>query len=86
MINSNNERGGFVSGERVDLDTSNQTDSLRKRRLAADVSDPDLQIITSKQKNTDCVFQVNTYKITSPEIGFRGATYPMLATFLGRKL
>ena len=61
MINSNNERGGFVSGERVDLDTSNQTDSLRKRRLAADVSDPDLQIITSKQKNTDCVFQVKFF-------------------------
>ena len=53
------ERVGFVRSERIS--PSNRTvDSMRKRRLA-DLSDPDLQIIDSRQRNIDSDFQVTSF-------------------------
>ena len=56
------ERGVFrCSSERVGCSKLTE-DSLRKRRLA-DLSDPDLQIITSRQRNMDSDFQVKSFQI-----------------------
>ena len=53
------EREVFVrSNERVG--TSNLTDSSRKRRLT-DISDPDLQIVASRQRNMASDFQVKSF-------------------------
>ena len=54
------ERGVLERSER--LDPNNFTDSLRKRRLA-DLSDPDLQIIASRQRNMSGDFQVKSLQI-----------------------
>jgi len=66
------ERGVLERSER--LDPNNFTDSLRKRRLA-DLSDPDLQIIASRQRIMGSDFQGNLFKVGKsfgPEVDVGG--------------